>query len=217
MIKATGIEKNYNGEKVLRGVSLQIGRGEFVSIMGASGSGKSTLLSILGGFLEQDGGQVLWNGHDASKMSEKEIASLRCTDMGFVFQSYQLIPTLNVRDNILLPATLGKRVNEETLDYMKQLVSELELDELLSKYPNQLSGGQCQRVAILRALIYRPIMLILDEPTGALDSRMEKKVMDMLARINREQKTTVLLVTHSDSVAGYGSRIIYLKDGEICK
>lgn len=217
MIKAEKIEKSYNGEKVLRGVSVHIESGEFVSIMGASGSGKSTLLSILGGFLAQDAGCVLWNGRDVSQMKESEIAALRCTEMGFVFQSYQLIPTLSARDNILLPATIGKKIDSETKEYMQKLVSELELDSLLSKYPHQLSGGQCQRVAILRALIYKPKALILDEPTGALDSRMEGKVMELVARINREQKTTILQVTHSQRVADYGTRTIYLKDGEICK
>ena len=217
MIKATEIEKSYNGERVLKGVSLHIARGEFVSIMGESGSGKSTLLSVLGGHLAQDKGTVLWNERDISEMNEREIASLRCSEMGFVFQSYQLIPTLNVKDNLLLPATLGKKLSEETEEYMMQLVRELELSALLSKYPSQLSGGQCQRVAILRALIYRPSALILDEPTGALDSRMEAKVMQLLARINREQKTTILQVTHSKRVAEYGGRIIYLKDGEICQ
>lgn len=217
MIKATKIEKSYNGEKVLRGVSVHIERGEFVSIMGASGSGKSTLLSILGGFLEQDAGEVLFCGRDISTMKENELAALRCTDMGFVFQSYQLIPTLTARDNILLPATIGKRVDSDTEKYMESLVEELELTELLSKYPSQLSGGQCQRVAILRALIYKPKMLILDEPTGALDSRMESKVMELLARTNRELGTTVLQVTHSRRVADFGGRIIYLSDGEICK
>jgi len=217
MIKATEIEKSYNGEKVLKGVSLHIARGEFVSIMGESGSGKSTLLAILGGHLAQDGGTVLWRERDISKMTEKEIASLRCTEMGFVFQSYQLIPTLNVKDNLLLPTTLGKNLSEKAEEYMMQLVRELELSELLYKYPNQLSGGQCQRVAILRALIYKPAALILDEPTGALDSRMEAKVMELLSRINREEKTTILQVTHSKRVAEYGGRIIYLKDGEICQ
>ena len=217
MIKAIKIEKNYNGEKVLKGVSLHVQAGEFVSIMGESGSGKSTLLSIIGGLLLQDGGSVFWNGQNIAEMSEKQIAALRCTEMGFVFQSYQLIPTLNVKDNLLLPTILGGKFSKEAEDYMLSLAKELEISGLLSKYPDQLSGGQCQRVAILRALVYQPSAVILDEPTGALDSRMEKKVMDLLLRLNREKNTTVVQVTHSTKVAEYGSRIIYLKDGEICK
>ena len=129
MIKATEIEKSYNGERVLKGVSLHIARGEFVSIMGESGSGKSTLLSILGGHLAQDKGTVLWNERDISKMNEREIASLRCTDMGFVFQSYQLIPTLNVKDNLLLPVTLSKNTGKDTQEYLDYLTKTLRSEE----------------------------------------------------------------------------------------
>ena len=217
MIKAEKIEKSYNGEKVLRGVDLEISDGEFVAIMGESGSGKSTLISILGGFLEQDCGRVFWNGEDISAFSEKKIAELRSTEVGFVFQFFKLIPTLNVRDNLVLPASLGGRLNSESLAYMKQLVSEMKLDGLLSKYPDQLSGGQCQRAAILRALLYKPSTVILDEPTGALDSVTEQVVMNLLARINKEMKTTVIMVTHSNKVASYADRIINLRDGDIVR
>ena len=215
MIKATNIEKSYGGEKVLHGVSLSVKDGEFVSIMGESGSGKTTLLNILAGFLLPDAGSVLWDGQEISKMNEKDITALRCEKMGFVFQSYQLIPTLNVKDNLLLPTILSKKYGAETENCAKRLIEELELSALLEKYPDELSGGQCQRVAILRALIPRPRTVILDEPTGALDSRMEERVMALLSRINRENKTTVIQVTHSDRVAAYGSRTVLLKDGEI--
>ena len=172
MIKAENIEKSYNGEKVLRGVNLEIRDGEFVAIMGESGSGKSTLISILGGFLEQDNGRVLWNGRDISELSERELSRLRSTEVGFVFQFFKLIPTLNVRDNILLPTSLGGRADAEAMAYMQQLLLELGLSSLVSKYPDELSGGQRQRVAMVRALLYKPSLLILDEPTGALDSGM---------------------------------------------
>ena len=217
MIKAEGIEKSYNGEKVLKGVNLEIFDGEFVAVMGESGSGKSTLISILGGFLVADSGRVLWDGEDISEFSEKHLANLRSTSVGFVFQFFKLIPTLNVRDNMILPATLGGKINAETVSYMNELVSELKLDSLLSKYPDQLSGGQCQRAAILRALIYKPSMIILDEPTGALDSSTEEAVMKLLTRINREQNATVIMVTHSKKVAEYAHRIINLRDGDIIK
>ena len=217
MIKAEGIEKSYNGEKVLKGVNLEIFDGEFVAVMGESGSGKSTLISILGGFLVADSGRVLWDGEDISEFSEKHLANLRSTSVGFVFQFFKLIPTLNVRDNMILPATLGGKINAETGSYMNELVSELKLDSLLSKYPDQLSGGQCQRAAILRALIYKPSMIILDEPTGALDSSTEEAVMKLLTRINREQNATVIMVTHSKKVAEYAHRIINLRDGDIIK
>ena len=215
MIKAENIEKSYNGEKVLRGVNLEINDGEFVAIMGESGSGKSTLISILGGFLEQDSGKVFWQGRDISELSENELSRLRSTEVGFVFQFFGLIPTLNVRDNILLPTSLGGNANAEAMDYMDKLLEELGLCALTSKYPDELSGGQRQRVAIVRAILYKPSLLILDEPTGALDSGMEAVVMNLLSRINRDMKTTVIMVTHSHKVAEYAGRIINLRDGDI--
>ena len=214
-IKATNIKKKFNDEAVLKGVSLDIAPGEFVSIMGESGSGKSTLLSILAGFLSPDGGSVFWNGKDISDFSEKELTEIRCTQVGFVFQSYKLIPTLNIRDNLLLPTVLGKKLNAESLEYAMSLAEELKIASMLNKFPGELSGGQCQRVAIVRALAYKPSLVILDEPTGALDSVMEGYVMRLLSRINREMGVTVIQVTHSENVARYGSRIINLRDGDI--
>lgn len=215
MIKAIDIEKSYNGERVLFGVSLDIADGEFVSIMGESGSGKSTLLSIFGGFLDADAGQVLLDGEEIFKMSETRLAEIRCSSLGFVFQSYKLIPTLNARDNLLLPAVLGKKSETELDEYLKKITHALGIAELLNKFPGQLSGGQCQRIAIARALLYKPKTLILDEPTGALDSAMEKRVMELLKEVNREEGTTIVQVTHSKTVAEYGNRIVYLKDGKI--
>ena len=215
MIKAINIEKSYNGERVLFGVSLTIADGEFVSIMGESGSGKSTLLSILGGFLDADGGQVLLDGEDVFQLNENRLAQIRCSSLGFVFQSYKLIPTLTAKDNLLLPAVLGGKSEAELSEYLQKLTQALGISELLNKFPDQLSGGQCQRVAIARALLYKPQTLILDEPTGALDSAMEKRVMDLLKEVNREFGTTIVQVTHSKTVAEYGNRIIYLKDGNI--
>ena len=215
MIKAINIEKSYNGERVLFGVSLDIANTEFVSIMGESGSGKSTLLSILGGFLDADGGQVLLDGKDISKLGEQQLAKIRCTSLGFVFQGYKLIPTLTARDNILLPAVLGGKSEDELGEYMAKLTDALGISELLDKFPDQLSGGQGQRVAIARALLYKPQTLILDEPTGALDSEMEKRVMELLREINRELGTTIIQVTHSQIVADYGNRTVHLKDGKI--
>ena len=170
MIKAVNIEKSYNGERVLFGVSLDIDDGEFVSVMGESGSGKSTLLSILGGFLDADSGKVLLDGEEIAKLSESRLAQLRCTSLGFVFQGYKLIPTLTAKENLLLPAVLGGNREDELEEYLEKLTHALGISGLLDKFPDQLSGGQCQRVAIARALLYRPKTLILDEPTGALDS-----------------------------------------------
>ena len=216
MITAENIVKSYHGEQVLKGVSLTVEDGEFVSIMGESGSGKSTLLSILGGFLTPDGGRVLWDGTPLSSLTEARLFALRSTRLGFVFQFFRLVPTLRVRDNMLLPATLGGRVGADTEDYLSELVDRLQLGHLLGKYPTELSGGQCQRVAIVRALVYRPETVILEEPTGALDSGMEGRVMALLRHVNEKEGTTVIQVTHSQAVAAYGRRLIRLSDGEIC-
>ena len=140
---------------------------------------------------------------------------MRCGSIGFVFQSFKLIPTLNVWDNLMLPATLGGKNNEQTREYVRALADELSLTETFEKFPDRLSGGQCQRVAIIRALAYKPRLLILDEPTGALDSVNEARVMDILVRLNRELGTTIVQVTHSKRVSEYGSRRIFLCDGEI--
>ena len=215
MIATRNIEKSFNGEAVLKGIDLEICDGEFVSIMGKSGSGKSTLISIIGGFLMPDSGVVELDGRNLHDLREKELSQLRCTSLGFVFQAFKLIPTLNVIDNIMLPLTLSHMASEEAYSYALSIARELGIDTMLKKFPNQLSGGQCQRVAIARALSYKPKIIILDEPTGALDTAMEKTVMELLAKINREQKTTVIQVTHSERVAAYGTRIIRIKDGII--
>ena len=215
MIKAINVKKSYNGECVLFGVSLDIADGEFVSVMGGSGSGKSTFLSILGGFLDADSGQVLLDGEDVSGLDERRLAQLRCSTLGFVFQGYKLIPTLTAKDNLLLPAVLGGKSERELSEYLEKLTDALGISSLLDKFPEQLSGGQCQRVAIARALLYKPKTLILDEPTGALDSEMERRVMELLKKVNCELGTTIVQVTHSKTVAGYGNRIVYLKDGRI--
>ncbi|MBO5380290.1 MAG: ABC transporter ATP-binding protein [Clostridia bacterium] len=215
MIATRNIEKSFNGEAVLKGIDLEIFDGEFVSIMGKSGSGKSTLISIIGGFLKPDSGVVELDGQDLHALREKELSQLRCTSLGFVFQAFKLIPTLNVIDNIMLPLTLSHMASEEAYSYALSIARELGIDTMLKKFPNQLSGGQCQRVAIARALSYKPKIIILDEPTGALDTAMEKTVMELLARINKEQGTTVIQVTHSERVAAYGTRIIRIKDGII--
>lgn len=216
MLELKNIVKSYHGERVLKDVGLRIENGEFLSIMGESGSGKSTLLSILGGFLTPDEGEVFWEGRSLATLPEKELTHLRCSRMGFVFQFFRLIPTLSVKDNMLLPATLGGSVDANTYAYLDELVERLQLSALLQKYPDELSGGQRQRVAIVRALLYRPDIVILDEPTGALDSGMEKRVMDLLCEINA-QGTTIVQVTHSPAVAAYGKRLIHLSDGEIVK
>lgn len=215
MIKAVNIRKQYGDAEILHGVDLQVQKGEFVSIMGKSGSGKSTLLNILAGNLKPDAGQVFLDGSDISQISEKEMAKLRRTKLGFVYQSLNLIGTLSGSDNILLPLYLNKDDIAEGKKKMKELSSYLGIDRLLCRFPDQMSGGERQRVAIARSMLHDPLVLMLDEPTGSLDNRSTVEVMELLCKLNRERGITILQVTHSEEAAAYGTRIIRLSDGEV--
>lgn len=215
MIKAIGIRKSYGNGEILRGIDLHVQKGEFVSIMGKSGSGKSTLLNILSGNLSPDAGEVFLDGTDICKISEKQMAKLRRTKLGFVYQSLNLIGTLDGKDNILLPLYLNKDDIRAGKARMEKLVEYLGIQHLLSRFPDQMSGGERQRVAIARSMLHDPLVLMLDEPTGSLDNRSTNEVMELLCRLNSEQGITVLQVTHSEEAAAYGSRIIRLSDGEV--
>lgn len=201
--------------KVLKDVSLQVMQGEFVSIMGPSGSGKSTLLYILGGLDAPTGGSVRLGGTDISHLEDEKMSRIRRQNIGFVFQFYNLIPNLNVEENIMLPLLLdGKRMR----DYKKQLNHILEVVGLSDRRrhtPRELSGGQQQRVAIARALIGNPEILFADEPTGNLDSNTGEGIMHLLCDINRESGQTIIMVTHSPEAAKSSSRIITVRDGII--
>ena len=201
--------------RVLNNISLQIAQGEFVSIMGPSGSGKSTLLYIFGGLDSPTGGSVYMSGEDISKFDDYKKSVMRRRSIGFVFQFYNLIPNLNVEENILLPVLLdGKNAR----DYKKQLNSILEIAGLADRRkhtPRELSGGQQQRVAIARALINSPEIIFADEPTGNLDSKTGTEIMKLLQEINRENNKTIIMVTHSDDAAAYSSRIVSVRDGAI--
>ncbi len=201
--------------KVLKGVSLQVMQGEFVSVMGPSGSGKSTLLYILGGLDAPTGGSVHLNGTDISRFKDEKMSRIRRQNIGFVFQFYNLIPNLNVEENIMLPLLLdGKRMR----DYGKQLNHILEvvgLSDRRGHTPRELSGGQQQRVAIARALVGSPEILFADEPTGNLDSKTGAEIMHLLRDINREGGQTIIMVTHSPEAAKSSSRVITVRDGII--
>ncbi len=201
--------------KVLKDVSLQVVQGEFVSIMGPSGSGKSTLLYILGGLDAPTGGAVRINGTEISHLEDEKMSRIRRQNIGFVFQFYNLIPNLNVEENIMLPLLLdGKKIR----DYKKQLNHILEVVGLSDRRrhtPRELSGGQQQRVAIARALVANPEILFADEPTGNLDSNTGAEIMHLLRDINRESKQTIIMVTHSPEAAKSSSRVITVKDGVI--
>ena len=201
--------------RVLKDVSIKVLKGEFVSIMGQSGSGKSTLLYILGGLDTPTRGTVSMNGIDISKFNDEKMSKIRRQKIGFVFQFYNLIPNLNVEENIMLPLLLdGKKAR----DYRKQLDEILEVVGLTDRRmhtPRELSGGQQQRVAIARALIGNPEILFADEPTGNLDSATGAEIMDLLRAINRDSGQTILMVTHSLEAAKSSNRVITVKDGMI--
>ena len=201
--------------KVLKDISLQVMQGEFVTIMGPSGSGKSTLIYILGGLDTPTSGHVLLNGTDISRFGDEKMSRIRRQKIGFVFQFYNLIPNLNVEENIMLPLLLdGKKMG----GYRKQLEQILEIVGLSDRRrhtPRELSGGQQQRVAIARALIGNPEILFADEPTGNLDSKTGAEIMALLREINRTSGQTIIMVTHSPEAAQSSSRVIHVQDGVI--
>ena len=218
-VEARNIIKDYQmGEvtaSVLKNISLEIYRGEFVSIMGPSGSGKSTLLYILGGLDEPTNGSVILQGQDISQWDDKRKSLMRRRDIGFVFQFYNLIPNLTVEENILLPVLLdgkSRRALQPRLDELLEIVG---LTDRRKHTPRELSGGQQQRVAIARALVNDPEILFADEPTGNLDSKTGWEIMTLLQRINRERGVTIPMVTHSADSAECGSRTVVVRDGRI--
>ncbi len=217
ILKCEGVRKVYGSKEnlvtALDGIDLSVEKGEFVAIVGASGSGKSTMLHILGSVDKPTEGKVLVDGEDISKFNLTKSAIFRRRKVGLVYQFYNLIPTLTVRKNILMPLLLDKRkVNEE---YFEQVVNQLGIANKLEMMPSQLSGGQQQRVAIARALIYRPAILLADEPTGNLDQKNSKEIIEMLKISNRNLEQTILLITHDEKIALEADRIITIEDGRI--
>jgi putative ABC transport system ATP-binding protein len=199
---------------ILRDVAFRVPRGQFLAIMGASGSGKSTLLGLLAGLDTVTAGRILLDGEDITDLKEDQLASLRGRKIGFVFQSYQLVPTLTAKENILLPAELtGLKGDWETR--AGELLERVGLSNRGHHYPIQLSGGEQQRVALARAFSIKPPILMADEPTGNLDSQNGQHVLDLLLQMNREERTTLILVTHDRKLADYADRIITLRDGQV--
>ena len=217
LLKCDGVRKVYgsggNQVTALDNIDLSVEKGEFVAIVGASGSGKSTLLHMIGSVEKPTAGKILVGGVDISSMSQTQAAIFRRRKVGLVYQFYNLIPTLTVQKNILMPLLLDrKKVNQE---YFEQVVTSLGISDKLDCLPNQLSGGQQQRTAIARALIYRPALLLADEPTGNLDQKNSKEIIDMLKLSNRNLNQTILLITHDEKIALEADRIVTMEDGRI--
>lgn len=217
ILTCEGVCKMYgsgnNQVTALDGIDLTVGKGEFVAVIGASGSGKSTLLHILGSVDKPTSGKVTIDGTDLSKLNQTQAAIFRRRKVGLVYQFYNLIPTLTVQKNILMPLALDKKKPNE--EYFEKIVRSLGIAERLEALPNQLSGGQQQRVAIARSLIYRPALLLADEPTGNLDQKNSKEIIDMLKLSNRNLEQTIVLITHDEKVALEADRIITIEDGHI--
>ena len=208
------IENPRNRVEILRDITFAVPRGQFLAIMGASGSGKSTLLGLLAGLDTVTSGRVVLDGVDITNLREDELARLRGRKIGFVFQSYQLVPTLTAEENVLLPAELSG-YNGAPRQRAKELLRRVGLTNRAHHYPVQLSGGEQQRIALARAFVTQPPILMADEPTGNLDSANGQHVLDLLVQLNREEKTTLLLVTHDRRLAEYADRIITLCDGRV--
>jgi len=216
VIELNNIAKIYKtGEEnttALGGVSLKVGKGEFVAIMGPSGSGKSTLMHIIGLLDRPTSGDYLLNGKNVSKLSGSKQSDIRNSEIGFVFQQFNLLPRTSVLDNVLLPTIYGRVKNPR--DKAKEIIKEVGLEDRINNLSNQLSVGQIQRVAIARALIMDPSIILADEPTGNLDTKKSQEIMDLFTQINKNG-ATIVLITHEEGVASHAGRIIKLLDGEI--
>ena len=217
ILQTTELKKYYGAEpnitRALDGVTLSIEKGEFVAIVGTSGSGKSTLLNMIGGLDVPTSGQVVVDGKELSKLKDEELTVFRRRKIGFIFQNYNLVPVLNVFENIVLPVELdGNKVDKK---FMKEVVRMLGLEDKLNNMPSNLSGGQQQRVAIARALVSKPAIVLADEPTGNLDSRTSADVLGLLQRTSREFNQTLVMITHNDAIAQLADRIVRIEDGKI--
>lgn len=219
LLEIKNITKYYgsgdNVSKALNGVSFTMEQGEFTAVMGASGSGKSTLLNVIATIDRPSSGSILLEGEDVAGMREQDLAAFRRDRLGFIFQDYNLLDTLTVGENIVLPLNLQRRPALETQDRLQTAAASLEITEQLPKFPRQLSGGQRQRAACARALITNPALILADEPTGALDSANSRGLMQTFTLMNQRLGSTILMVTHDAVVGSYASRVLFLKDGKI--
>jgi len=217
LVEAIGLSKTFTlglvEVKALKNINLEIEKGQFVSIMGPSGSGKSTLLYLIGGLDQPTAGSVRIKGKDLSVMKDPEASLLRRREIGFIFQFYNLIPNLTVEENIMLPVLLDGKKLKDYRNKLDEILENVSLADRRHHTPRELSGGQQQRVAIARALINEPDLILADEPIGNLDTKTGFEVMKLLKKINREKGKTIIQVTHSHEAAGYGDRLINMRDG----
>ncbi len=219
VLKIESLKKYYGKSKsqtkALDGITFQVMPGEFLGIMGSSGSGKSTLLNCIATVIQPTGGSILMNGRPIQTLKGAALADYRGKEIGYLFQNFELLDNLTGRENILLPLSLHKVAEKEGRKRLEQLTSYLEIQEVLQKFPAQMSGGQKQRVAAARALILNPGIVLADEPTGALDSKNAKALMEKLFGLNQNENATVLMVTHDSNAASYCRRILFIQDGVI--
>ncbi|WP_304511984.1 ABC transporter ATP-binding protein [Aquibacillus saliphilus] len=218
MLKLTKVSKIYEGKvayRALTDISLEIEKGEFVAIMGPSGSGKTTLLNIISTNDAPTTGEVEIEGKNPHKLNKNSLAEFRRNELGFIFQDFNLLHTLTVEENIVLPLTLDGTPVQEMKEKAQKIAENLGIASIMTKRTHEISGGQAQRVAIARAMIHEPKLLLADEPTGNLDSKASKDVMTMLESINKKEKTTLLMVTHDPQAASYSDRVVFIRDGKL--
>ena len=209
MILAKDIRKEFAGQDVLRGINLSVDENDFVVILGASGSGKSTLLNILSGLEKSDSGEVLYNGENISNYTETQLTEFRRKNIGFVFQQYYLLNNLTVFQNVRVGANLANNSD------CSEILKELGLEDKVEKYPNELSGGEQQRVSIARALAKKPKVLFLDEPTGALDEETGRGILEYIFKLRNESKFTMIMVTHNENIVQIANKIVHVKSGKV--
>ena len=207
--------KKSNTQEVLKDIDIEVREGEFVGIMGPSGSGKTTLLNVLASIDKVTSGIIEINNNNLQKMKEQKLSKFRREQLGFIFQDYNLLDTLTVKENIYLPLSVGKTSKGEGEDKIREITGLLGIEDILNKYPNEISGGQKQRTSAARALVGNPSIVFADEPTGALDSKSATALLSNLEKINKEKKVTIMMVTHDSVAASFCSRVLFLKDGQI--
>ncbi|MFC7319809.1 ABC transporter ATP-binding protein [Halobacillus campisalis] len=219
ILEAQKIHKSYGNkftkQEVLKGIDLSIEKGEFVTIMGASGSGKTTLLNVLSTIDRVSHGTIKIEGKELTAQKEKQLAEFRKHHLGFIFQEYNLLNTLTVKENILLPLSISKVSKKAANEKFQAAAAELGIEDIEHKYPNEISGGQKQRTSAARAFIHEPSIIFADEPTGALDSKSASDLLDKMSSLNAKRQATIVMVSHDPVAASYSSRVVFIKDGSI--